>query len=470
MSCSRPLTYLVVLGALVAFAACESSDPPTTPGDSGSAGQGPGGGAGTGGNGGTPGGSCAHDPCASGVALVGTCDSCVGAVCAQDTACCDASWDDICVIAATQLCGARCGGGTAGEGTGGVGGGTAGAGGGTAGVAGSGTGGSETGGTGTGGSETGGTGTGGTGTGGTGTGGSETGGTGTGGTGTGGTGTGGTGTGGTGGGGTGGTGGTSGQTVRVRLMASNQTGNNQKYGPEASRIFQALDPDIVMMQEFNVGDNSAGAIRSYVDQAFGTNYVFFRESGPGIPNGIVSRYPILESGEWDDTSLTERDYAYARIGLPNGRNLWAVSVHLRTTSAGERLAEATELVAYIKGQVPANDLLALGGDFNTDNRTEACVNKLGELFVTASPYPRDQQNNTNTNNGRNKPYDWLLADPDLDPFSTTLSVGSSNFPDGLVFDSRVFTPLSAVAPVLVNDSSSFQHMGVARDFLVPAAN
>jgi hypothetical protein len=48
-------------------------------------------------------------------------------------------------------------------------------------------------------------------------------------------------------------------------------------------------------------------------------------------------------------------------------------------------------------------------------------------------------------------------------------VGGEAFPDGLVFDSRAFSPLSAVAPVLVNDSSTFQHMGVVREFVVPTA-
>jgi endonuclease/exonuclease/phosphatase family metal-dependent hydrolase len=125
------------------------------------------------------------------------------------------------------------------------------------------------------------------------------------------------------------------------------------------------------MQEFNVGDNSPSALRAYVDQAFGADFAIYRESGAGIPNGVVSRYPIAESGEWDDTTLGDRDFAYARIGLPNGRDLWAVSVHLRTTGTSDRLNEAAQLVAYLNGQVPAADLLVLGGDFNTDNRAEA---------------------------------------------------------------------------------------------------
>jgi endonuclease/exonuclease/phosphatase family metal-dependent hydrolase len=391
----RPPARLSALAALFVLVTCQSSGPASPGGSSGN------------GSAGAAGGACAHDPCAVGAALVGTCDPCAGAVCAQDAGCCDVTWGEACVGAAASLCGARCGGGAAGAGG-------ADGGGGAAGGGGSGGGGSAG-----------------------------------------------------AGGGAGGAAGGGGDAVRLRLMASNQTGDSQKYGPEASRIFRALRPDVVLMQEFNVGDNSPGAVRAYVDQAFGAEFAIFRESGASIPNGFVSRYPIVEAGEWDDTTLDDRDFAYARIALPNGRGLWAVSVHLRTTGPGERLDEATQLVDYIKGQVPAADLLVLGGDLNTDDRAEPCVGKLAELFVTAAPYPRDQQANVNTNNGRAKPYDWLVADADLDPFEAAVVVGGSTFPDGLVFDSRVFTPLSAVAPVLSGDSSSFQHMGVVREFVVP---
>ncbi len=426
--------------------------------------------------------ACAHDPCVQGVALVASCEPCAGTVCAADSFCCTNSWDSICVNEAKSLCGTRCSGGTAGSG-------------GSSGAGGSGAGGSSgaksentnalcsdgvdndgdtfidcadfncsknaavtvCGGT------AGSSGT--AGSGGSGAGGSGAGGSGAGGTG--GTGAGGTGSGGTG---AGGSGGSSGETVRLRIMASNMTGNNQRYGAEAARIFQAIEPDVVAIQEFKVGNSTDPELRAYVDQAFGASFSYSRETGNGIPNGVISRYPILESGEWNDTNVSDRDFAYARIGLPNGRNLWAVSVHLLTSSSGARLNEATQLVNYIKGQVPAADLLVLGGDFNTGSRSESCVNKLGELFVTASPYPRDQGGNTNTNNSRGKPYDWLLADPDLDPFEVAVEVGPTPFPNGLVFDSRVFSPLSSAAPVISSDSSTHQHMGVVREFVVPASN
>ena len=45
-------------------------------------------------------------------------------------------------------------------------------------------------------------------------------------------------------------------------------------------------------------------------------------------------------------------------------------------------------------------------------------------------------------------------------------IGSRAFPNGLVFDSRIYTPLAEVAPVLAADSGNAQHMAVIKDFRV----
>ena len=49
---------------------------------------------------------------------------------------------------------------------------------------------------------------------------------------------------------------------------------------------------------------------------------------------------------------------------------------------------------------------------------------------------------------------------------TSVVFASHSFPKGLVFDSRVYTPLSDVAPVLQLDSGNAQHMAVVKDFVV----
>lgn len=44
------------------------------------------------------------------------------------------------------------------------------------------------------------------------------------------------------------------------------------------------------IQEFNYGNNSAADFRHMLDTTFGTNFVYYRESGYSIPNGIISRF------------------------------------------------------------------------------------------------------------------------------------------------------------------------------------
>ncbi len=259
----------------------------------------------------------------------------------------------------------------------------------------------------------------------------------------------------------------------IRIMAANITsGNNQSYDPgEGIRIFQGLDPDIVLIQEFNYSGNSPTNFRSFVDTAFGTEFSYFREGGDEqIPNGVISRFPILQAGEWIDTQVGNRDFAWARIDIPGDKDLWAVSVHFLTSNTSERNAQATALVGFIQANIPASDYLVVGGDFNTNSFTESALNTLSSV-VNTSGRPNDQTGDTGTNASRSSPYDQVLPDPDLDPLETAVIISGHGFtyPDGLVFDSRVFTPLSTVSPVLSGDSgaSGMQHMAVIRDFQIP---
>ena len=255
--------------------------------------------------------------------------------------------------------------------------------------------------------------------------------------------------------------------TRVRILAANITsGVKQAYEAPGVRIFQGLHPDIALIQEFNSGGSTNQEIRAFVDQAFGPEFVYFREDGPGIvlPNGVVSRYPIVQSGSWDDPTINNRDFAWARIDVPGPRDLWAVSAHLSTTNA-DRHAGAAALVTAIQATVPPGDYLAIGGDFNTDTRNEPAVVNLSAVAVVTPPYPADHNGNSATSAPRTRPYDWLLFDGDLDLRKVTLELGTSRYPDGLVFDSRVYTPLAEVAPVMAGDSgvAGMQHMAIVRD-------
>lgn len=260
--------------------------------------------------------------------------------------------------------------------------------------------------------------------------------------------------------------------VRVRLMAANiSSGNYQSYDPgHGTRIFQGTDPDIVMIQEFNYGSNTPAELRGFVDTAFGPTFQYYREGGAQIPNGIISRYPILASGEWDDPRVANRDFAWARIDLPGEVDLYAISVHLLTASASERNLEAQSLVSFIQQNVPAGAYVAIGGDFNTGSRTEAALSTLSQVVVSTGPFPVDHAGNGNTNASRAKPYDWVLVSSGLHNRRTVTEIGSSDFLNGAVIDTRVYSPLGELSPALSGDSSAtnMQHMAVVRDFGLPS--
>jgi hypothetical protein len=90
--------------------------------------------------------------------------------------------------------------------------------------------------------------------------------------------------------------------------------------------------------------------------------------------------------------------------------------------------------------------------------------------VPAKP-PVDGFGNPATNSPRNRPYDRVLAGPTLEPFAVPVKLAGLAFPQGLVFDSRVFQPLAKVPPVQPGDSAlpMMQHMAVVRDFAIPGA-
>ena len=257
-----------------------------------------------------------------------------------------------------------------------------------------------------------------------------------------------------------------------RLVTGNlTTGNNQSYEAPGIHIFRGLAPDVAMVQEFNVGTNSAAELRGFVDQGFGTEFSFARGAASGqIPNGIVSRYPILASGEWTDTEVANRTFVWARIDIPGTTDLFAVSVHLLSSTTTERNIEAGELVQNIRG-LPADAYVVLGGDFNTGTRTEPCVGTLAAVLATAGPFPVDQAALGNTNANRNKPYDWVLVTPALQALETSVTLGANVFAHGAVIDTRVYSPIADLTPAVAGDSGALnmQHMAVVRDFALPVA-
>ncbi len=267
-----------------------------------------------------------------------------------------------------------------------------------------------------------------------------------------------------------------GEPVTFRVVAANLTSDNrQTYSPDNSnhsnpegagaRILKALKPDIVLIQEFNTSIPT----RQWVNQTFGREFHYHCEEGKQIPNGIISRFTIAEAGSWEDTAMDNREFVWARLRLPGQRDLWVVSVHLHSKGSESRARQASALARHIRRKVFSGDMLIIGGDLNTRDTRESCFRRISNLVVIPENPPDDGFGNIATNAPRNRPYDWVLASRSLDAHAVPVALAGRNFPHGLVFDSRVFEPLSMLPPVNREDSGVpfMQHMAVVRDFRIP---
>ena len=259
----------------------------------------------------------------------------------------------------------------------------------------------------------------------------------------------------------------------IKVMTANltdRTTNNQmRYIATSERIFKALQPDVVAIQEWLVTNASR---RAYVDAVFGTNYDYAVESysGSELPNGVVSRWPITASGEWNDTQVSGRDFAWATINLPGTQDLRVVSVHMKSGSTASDETTRTKEAAILTNEIrkanwPASDFIVIAGDFNTPNRSDDCLKALSNVVTDASQ-PADQSGDDDTNITRAYPYDYVLPSHLFNNCRVPLTLGGIVFPDGLVFDSRVWNP--PPPPVQTNDSegTDMQHLAVMKQFAI----
>ena len=293
------------------------------------------------------------------------------------------------------------------------------------------------------------------------------------------------------------------QPARIRLMAANITsGERESYDSKGGRhIFMAVKPDIVLLQEFKVFRESYD---TFVSTVFGPDYQYFRgsivadkvtyhdKSQTAKPNGIISRYPIIEHGEWQakiekvrqgesylEDIYYDRQWTWAVIDIPGDRELLAVSVHLHTS---DHAREFGPLAEHIEAkQQEGNYYVVIGGDFNTKENGNGRDGVLSSeammrlFYAKNGEWPVDQKGNGNTSAKRTFPLDWLMFSHDLEmyeiPTEIGMHTGEKAYAHGHVFDSRIYeeeNELSSVPPVEPMDSSELntQHMPVIRDVVI----
>lgn len=274
-----------------------------------------------------------------------------------------------------------------------------------------------------------------------------------------------------------------GESVQIRIVAGNVTsGNNQSYDPgHGIRIFQALKPDIALVQEMNYGNNSASDYKNFAQKIVGTNYYAVDSADYQIPNGVVSRYPITSHGYWKDPNINNRALMWAVVDIPGNKDIFAISVHLHTSPASDQTTAALVIVdeiAKLKSANPDKYYYVVGGDFNGPTAVSSGGFGKNNTFYVAGPDPVDEEGYGETNAGRKKQLDFVLADYPLHEFQVPTVYYSSKDPaktrtyeNGLVFDTRVYSQSvldEYFSPAQTSDSSAsqMQHMAVVKDFLI----
>ncbi len=274
--------------------------------------------------------------------------------------------------------------------------------------------------------------------------------------------------------------------IKIRFTSANLTsGNNQAYEEEGIRILKALKSDIIMIQEFNFGSNTKNDIKNFVKNTFGTEYQYFRGTPTGngdIPNGIISKYPIIKTGEITDPRVTDRKIDYVEIKVNDKINLMVFSVHLKGQEDDSQITAAQLITQKISEHKKTHTgyYYIVGGDFNG----EASVGNEGfgkfnnkEIMQINFPYPKSEYGNDgNTNRTRTAKLDFILADTNLYQYqiSTDYCISNLNckkYENGLVFDSRNYsrndldTYFTEVQPNDC-DAKNMQHLAVVKDFLI----
>jgi hypothetical protein len=252
--------------------------------------------------------------------------------------------------------------------------------------------------------------------------------------------------------------------AELRIMSWNVTKLSRKAGIETVRIIQGLAPDVALIQEWYVDYPVRDDIEGWVEAAFGDGFSYHRAESGYFKNGIVSRWPITASGSWPDLQKPNYNHDWAIIDIPGPTDLQIVSAHLDASDQNVKIGQIKDIIDYIELNFSNSHYLMLGGDFNTANRNSEPIPTLldeanwsGSCWVTISDgTPQDQNGDDDTNLNRSYNYDWLVPNTLLGARITPLDLGGDGGPylGGIVFDSRVFTPLSAVAPILYGDTAN----------------
>ena len=136
--------------------------------------------------------------------------------------------------------------------------------------------------------------------------------------------------------------------------------------------FRELQPDIVFLQEVSNGLFLPGDPSNELAEALGMkNLRFWHEQNWGLFKtgiAVLTRFPVLSS-EYHDFAAhgfwNYKGYMLVRLGLPGGRALQVVNLHMASTGNERMRREEWQELKRVTDPLRAQGPVLVAGDFNT---------------------------------------------------------------------------------------------------------
>lgn len=185
-----------------------------------------------------------------------------------------------------------------------------------------------------------------------------------------------------------------------------------------------LRPDVIMLQEVLQNENLPNQAATLAYRLGYEDFHFVSVNAEGAPkrygNAILSRHPILETGERKLEPRNDyRTAAYARIDV-GGRPVSVYSTHLHYSGGGpgtevrqRQIEDLLDFIELTKGDAP----VVIGGDFNAKPDTaelELVTSRYGDAFA-AVVQPGDVTTLNTAKGHTARRIDYVYAGPELDP-------------------------------------------------------
>lgn len=137
--------------------------------------------------------------------------------------------------------------------------------------------------------------------------------------------------------------------------------NNSTIDQIQTKLHQ-LNPDLIFLQEVRGHQFDLFKVGIWSHHSYGKNAVYQKGHHGNV---ILSRFPIIESDNIDLTMhrYESRGMLHAIALLPNQEKLHLLCLHLGLL-AKDRLKQLDKIVAYIQKNIPGNERIIMGGDFN----------------------------------------------------------------------------------------------------------